>query len=328
MTNIEEEPEAHSSNSLLTMTVVSKAHYLEGLSKVEIARRLGISRFMVARALENALQQGVVTISINSGLLAESTSRKIEKHLNVPRVHVVDAYGSIESLRRIVAQEAGTLLAKTLRDGEVLGLGWGRTLSTLLDHVDDFPSVGVVSLSGQFEADVLGDASALNRRVFALTGYKPATISAPFFMEDSALANQVRRTQRISSVTRLFGRISTAIIAVGSIKPDFMSVAYTGVPNRFSEEVINSGAVGEVCGNLFSAEGLTVRARVAEHRLSITTEELKRVPRVIAVVCGDEKAPALSSVCASGMVTDLVIDTSLADKLLSLPKVKPIHRSS
>src|ERR1700760_701825 len=56
----------------------ARQYYLEGLSKVDIADRLGISRFRVARLLDSARESGMVRIeiglpggSLDAGLSAE-----------------------------------------------------------------------------------------------------------------------------------------------------------------------------------------------------------------------------------------------------------------
>ena len=56
---------------------VARQFYLEGVSKVDIADRLGISRFRVARLLDSAREAGMVRIeiglpggSLDTGLLS------------------------------------------------------------------------------------------------------------------------------------------------------------------------------------------------------------------------------------------------------------------
>ena len=60
---------------------VARQFYLEGISKVDIADRLGISRFRVARLLDSARESGLVRIEIglpggalDAGLSAELCS--------------------------------------------------------------------------------------------------------------------------------------------------------------------------------------------------------------------------------------------------------------
>src|SRR5438034_9111630 len=77
---------------------VARQFYLEGVSKLDIADRLGISRFRVARLLDSAREAGMVRIeiglaggSLDTGLPAELCSAFRLRHayaLNAP----VDAY--------------------------------------------------------------------------------------------------------------------------------------------------------------------------------------------------------------------------------------------
>src|SRR5215813_13476566 len=66
---------------------VARQFYLEGVSKVDIADRLGISRFRVARLLDSARETGMVRIEIglpggnlDAGLSAELCSAFGLKH--------------------------------------------------------------------------------------------------------------------------------------------------------------------------------------------------------------------------------------------------------
>src|SRR6266536_5490605 len=60
---------------------VAREFYIDGVSKIEIASRLGISRFRVARLLDSAREAGMVRIeiglpggSLDAGLSAELCS--------------------------------------------------------------------------------------------------------------------------------------------------------------------------------------------------------------------------------------------------------------
>src|SRR5450432_2592117 len=66
---------------------VARQFYLEGISKIDIADRLGISRFRVARLLDSARETGMVRIeiglpggSLDAGLSAELCSAFGLKH--------------------------------------------------------------------------------------------------------------------------------------------------------------------------------------------------------------------------------------------------------
>lgn len=310
------------------LMLVSRRYYLDGRSKVQIAAELGLSRFQVARALLKAREVGIVTISLSNGVPMEELSERLRLHLQLRRAHVVEAYGDENSLRTDVGQAAGAVLADGLTDGEVLGLGWGRTLNAMMDRLDHLPAVEVLQLSGRFGADIRNAAAELTRRTIALTGGAAHAIPAPFFVDDARAVNALRRRKEVASVVAGFARITTAVVAVGAVRPRPISIAYSGIPERFTEQVLRSGGVGEVCGNLFAEDGSVIDSSLWRHTLAITAEQLRRVPRVVAAAGHPVKADAVRAVCAAGLPTDLVVDVELANALLRMPPVLEHPRST
>src|ERR1700761_6709748 len=77
--------------SVLAATV-ARRYYLEGASKSEIAQDLGLSRFKVARVLEQARTSGLVRIELHyEGEIALDLSVQLASHLGLRRCLVVDA---------------------------------------------------------------------------------------------------------------------------------------------------------------------------------------------------------------------------------------------
>src|SRR3954469_11672227 len=59
------------SGELVLMGHVARLHYLQGLTRVEIAQRLGISRFKAGRLLDAAVEAGLVTITLKPSALID-----------------------------------------------------------------------------------------------------------------------------------------------------------------------------------------------------------------------------------------------------------------
>ena len=306
---------------------VAKAFHIEGKSKIQVADELGISRFKVARYLDEARELGIVSITVNSDLPLPELSERLAEHLGLRRARVVEVYGEIENVRAAVGRATGTVLQEQLDDGEVLGIGWGRTLNTMFDDLEHLPLVEIVQLSGKFGGDVNNSAATLTRRTMALTGGAARVIRAPFFIDDARQAVAVRRHPNVASVVADFDRLTTAVVGIGAVVPTPISIAYSAVPDRVIERVVRSGAVGEVQGSLFAADGHTVDTNLWRHTVNITPRQLARIGRVIAAAADPLKAQAVRSVCRSGILTDLVVDVELASALLDLPPVTAFHHS-
>lgn len=308
------------------MMEVSKAHYIDGRSKVEIARELGLSRFQVARMLSRARELGMVSITLNSGAPMPELGEKVRRHLHLRHAEVVEAYGDRDSLRAAVGRHTGGYLAGRMGDGEVLGLGWGRTLNAMLDGLSSLPSAEVVQLSGWFGSGAGDGTDELARRAIALTGGTAKAIPAPFFSDDARVVDVLRHRPDVAEVVAAFDRLSSAVVSLGAVGPHPITITYTGVPERFNQQIMQSGAVGEVCGNLFASDGTVVESAVTRHTLTITAEQLRQVPRVVMAAAHVDKTDAVRAVCAAGVPTDVVLDVELAHALLRLPAVAATPR--
>ena len=303
------------------MMLVSKAYYLEGKSKTEIADELGLSRFKVARSLSQAREVGIVSITLNSGSPLPELSAQLAGHLGLKAANVVEVYGDEGDVRAAVGRATGTYLSGVLSDGDVLGIGWGRTLNAMFDNLDHLPQIEIVQLSGRFGGDVHNSQAELTRRTVALAGGRARVIPAPFFIDDARAANALRRRPDVASVVAGFNNLTTAVVGVGAVHPRPISIAYSAVPERFTQRILHSGGVGEVQGILFAEDGHTVDSRLWRHTLTITPDQLRRANRVVAAAADPLKARAVRAVCCSGLLTDVVVDIELANELLRLPPV-------
>src|SRR6202451_3393314 len=112
----------------------ARQFYLEGISKVGIADRLGISRFRVARLLDSARETGMVRIEIGlpGGSLDAGLSAELCSTLGLKHAFVFNFPDATEpALRRRLGEGTGQALMDIITPSDVLGMSWSRTLSGL-----------------------------------------------------------------------------------------------------------------------------------------------------------------------------------------------------
>jgi DNA-binding transcriptional regulator LsrR (DeoR family) len=132
---------------LLLASRVAWMHYKEGSTNLDIAARLGISRFRVARLLELGLRSGIVQITINPPLEVDQETSSA----------LISRYGLVEALvfpvpkgvpepkdRRLLSDSVGQLaavyLAEILTDGGKFGVTWGNALESVAKAVANIGS--------------------------------------------------------------------------------------------------------------------------------------------------------------------------------------------
>jgi DNA-binding transcriptional regulator LsrR (DeoR family) len=73
--------------------------------------------------------------------------------------------------------------------------------------------------------------------------------------------------------------------------------------------------VGDIALRFFDANGAPVRSSLDERILGITTEQLQKAPRVVAVAGGPEKTDALRAALKSEIIDVLITDQQTAEEL-------------
>ena len=80
--------------------------------------------------------------------------------------------------------------------------------------------------------------------------------------------------------------------------------------------LLAAGAVGDLLVHPFDAAGRFVAPDLGERAMAITVDQLRRVPRVVAVAAGESKAAAIAGALRTGVIRILVTDAAAATRLL------------
>lgn len=297
----------------------AKQFYLQDRSKVQIAQDLGISRFKVARLLEEGRELGIVQISIEDrGLVDEQRSRKLAAVLGLDRAIVVEADKDPDEARNDVGGAAAALLAETLKRGETLGMGWGRTISATAEKITHLPEVSVVQLSGATEMTRHLSPVEVVRTISRHAGGQVAPIFAPLIVDSPGTAAALRRQPDIQRAFAQFDTVTTAVMAVGSWLVGTASQLYMSLESELRKQLLATGVIGEIGVTLVGQDGGEIYPELADRCIAVTAAQLRAIPRVVAVAAGRTKATAVAAIAQGGLITELVTDRELADAVLEV----------
>lgn len=298
------------------MASIARAHYLEDRSRVDISRALGISRFKVARMLARAREEGIVTIDIHDeGLRDVELGNRLGDALGLDRCIVVRSHGSDEDMRQQIGMAASRMLSATLREDEILGVTWGRTLTSTVRQLQELPRLSIVQLTGVVAGDLSSSPIEVVRYTSQRSGGDVYPVFSPLIVEDRETAASLRRHPDIDSALRLFPSLTTAVLSVGAWDPADSQVRdVLGIDDLAN--ALSKGCVGDIAGILLTADGLPVDPDFQERCVNITYEQLKAIPRVVAVAGGRAKSSIIRTVCRAELISELVTDDALARAIL------------
>ena len=297
---------------------VARRFFIDGRSKSEIAEEFGLSRFKVARILDEARATGIVRIEISlpAGLDARLAD-ELRQAFGLRHTIVVDTAAEPEVLmRKELARAAAALLGEIVTPDDVLGVGYGRTLTVMAETLR-LPPCPVVQLTGALLGVNMSENSVeLVRQISARSGGPPYSMYTPQVLPDAKTAALLRQQPEVAEAYRMFDQVTTAVVAVGSWSPPH-SQLYDALPERARTALLRKGAIAEVCAVLLDRDGNQVAADFTDRCISVRGEQLRRVAEVVAVAGGTVKAGAVRAVLNGGWATSLIADTSLATALLA-----------
>lgn len=307
------EPLPH--GELHAAALVARRYYLDNQSKIDIAADLGISRFKVARLLEMARAEGIVTIEVHDPRgIDPDLSEALRAALGIRRALVLDA---APQPRTQVGALAAQYLRETVKPHAVVGLAWSRSTQALVEHLHDLPPCTVVQLCGVIPQAAGEEHNVeLVRRAAQNVGATAVTFYAPLVVPDAATATTLRRQPGIADALRRCDHLSVAVIAVGMWAPGDSTV-YDALPARQRAVFAKRGAVAESSGLLVAADGRPLHDGLQKRAIAVTESQLRRADDVVALAIEPHRTPAIRALTRSGIVSALITHRAVAERLLA-----------
>jgi DNA-binding transcriptional regulator LsrR (DeoR family) len=300
---------------------IARRFYLEDMSKTELAEAFRMSRFRIARLLEQAREEGIVKIQIEeTGLVEEELSSRLAAHLRLDDCIVVPAGETEEDNRQRLARAAATYITSQTHRGDVIGFSWGRTLAALGQHLGSLPPCTILQLTGTVGNDLTRSPVEVIRRIADRAEVSTVALLCPLFAASATTAALLREDPAIHRTMALYPQLALAVLSVGSWDPPITQLTGFFSPQDRAE-LTNEHAKAEMAGIFVRDDGSLVDAAVVERRISVSVPELLGTPRVLAVAGSVEKVGAIAAVVRSGLVTALITDDRAASALLGLPGV-------
>jgi DNA-binding transcriptional regulator LsrR (DeoR family) len=298
---------------------VARQYYLEGVSKVDIADRLGISRFRVARLLEGARDSGMVRIEIGlpGGTLDAALSAELCSAFGLRHAFVFNFPDDEQALlRHRLGEASGQALMDLITPGDVLGMSWSRTLSGLAAALTQIPPCPIVQLTGAVPPPDGRDLLDLVRSVARVGGGPAHVFYAPMILDDAQTAAAIRRQGDIAEAFALVPSVTIAVVAVGGWAPG-LSTIYDAITPAERDALAALGVCAELAGVFIGQDGRPVATPLDSRMIVTPGAALERIPFVLSVAWGVAKSTAVSAAIRGGLVHGLVTHTSLARALLS-----------
>lgn len=302
----------------------AQLYYLQDLTMEAIARELSTSRSSVSRLLAFARDSGLVEIQINSPLAqGQSLEDTIRRRFGVT-AYVVAVPSTLSDVDRLdrVALTAARLISRFVDSHMTVGVAWGSTMSAVSRHLPrkETHSCTIVQLNGAGNTETTGIdyASEILSRFGAAFSATVQQFPVPAFFDDPATKVAMWRERSTRSVLKVQSRMDVAIFGLGSPFAEVPSRVYVGgyLGRDDYRSMSTDRVVGDIATVFYRADGTWEDVGLNARGTGPGFDRLRRVARRVCVVSGLQKAPSLRGALSAGMITDLVLDESLARALV------------
>jgi len=304
-----------------TLVQVARLYYDEDLSQKQIADRLGVSRSLIALYLQQAREAGIVRIQIvDPEDTCTDLAASLREATGVKQVTVIpNPRGSHTLTLRAVAGAAAEFLTDNLKDGDTLGLAWGRTTSAVADLLNPPHSQRTDVLPLMGECGHSGMHSQMNQLVMQAAQRlraKAHFLSLPMVVSSSRLRDELVSEVGIREVIGRWDQINVACVGIGVVPPVPGMVVYIG--DEHLPRLVEAGAVGDVCGVYYDRQGRIIESGLEDQMIAASLDQLKAIDSLVAVACGEDKAVAVLGALRTGLISTLFIDRDMGEQILAI----------
>ena len=297
-------------------------YYEQGLTQAAIAKKIGVSRPVVSKILQQSRENGMVTISIkDESVYTVNLGLQLEEKYQLKEVIVVASNDNVQSekVQLEVSKAAAFYLANQLKPTMSIGLSWGTTLADMIDAIpySSFPTINICPLVGGVSSEHLYyDTNHLVFRLSEKLNCQCQYFYVPALAENKKLADTLNQTQLLGKALTTAKNVDFAIIGVGNPneRSTWQKLGY--LEAKDVAIIKKTGVKGDAVASLFDKNGQTVNNEISERMLGLKVEDLKNIPNVMVIGCGKEKAESIKPLLIGKKCSILVVDQLLAEALL------------
>jgi deoxyribonucleoside regulator len=298
-----------------TLVRASRLYYELGETQERIAGLLGVTRPQVSRLLKQARAEGIVEIRIvDRTAEASPAADDLRRRFGLRAIHLAPTLAGPEDLtRRSIGRLAAQVLRSAVRDGSLVGVADGASVSATADALADTASpvaATIVPLCGGYW--FAGPTREPFRRIADAFGATAQGLLAPGLVDDAATKASLYAHAGIRSVLALWERLDVALFGIGGRSWSEASLGHDVVA-----ELDAAGAVGEVLIAPFDAAGRFVGDALRDRVIALDARELPRVPVTIGVAGGPSKVRPILGALRAGVVNTLVTDVATAEAVVA-----------
>ncbi|ATL68625.1 sugar-binding transcriptional regulator [Nocardia terpenica] len=317
-----EQPRSTAPDEVRLALRAARLYHLEGATQAEIAAILGVSRPTAGRLIARARAQGLVRIEIAlPDDLLDAVHTDVERELEAAfglteAVVLGEAPDGSASALQPLAQAAVGVLGRRLQSTDTLGFTWGPETVAVARELRFVRCATVVQLDGSLTASdyETGVDFTLGRCATRLRA-TPVRLHAPLYA-DAATVTALEQDSVLGRAMAMGRNADAMMFGVGAVSTATTLFEGSYLDTTILDELRDLGAVGEIGGRFFRADGTDVAGSLAARTVSVGLDAIRACPATVLISGGAAKHQAILGVLRGGLAKIIVTDIECARWLL------------
>ncbi len=311
--------------------LAARLYYVDGLGQSEVAKFVKVSQAKVSRLLAMAREQGIVRITVaDYDPRDKDLEARLRVQLGLETAIVIKMAGGLgkADLRKSVALFAAPFVAELIRPGSVIAVAGGRTIHALAHSL---PQPGnkmltVVQSMGSVDSAVNEfDSQEIGRVIAQRLGGAFVAMNTPAYVSEKKMRDALMKLDQVLAVHNQLNSANVALVGVGTLE-NSVFIERGVFDAQAIEELREAGAVGEICGRFYDADGDECDTSWRDLVMSVQFAQLRKISNVIGIVSGSDRTASILGAVRGGFLKGLVIDEPGARALLA--EVRPAGKKT
>jgi DNA-binding transcriptional regulator LsrR (DeoR family) len=296
-------------------------YYVAGNNQEQIAQKLGVSRQTAQRLVSLSVSEGLVKVRLDHPIgRCMELAEQLRSRFALDYAEVVPSDPGSASTVLGIAQAAAAEIERRLKapDPMVMAIGTGRTLKATAEQLTpmEAPQHKIVSLTGNIAPD--GSASFYNVIFNMADAIKARSFPMPLPVIASSREERemLLRQPMVKETLALAARADVTFIGIGDLGADAPLFLDGFITEAELKALQKAGAVGEIVGWAFDAQGRMIEGLTNE-RVASAPLPSRETSLVVALAMGQKKLAGIRAALNRRLANGLLTDENTAGQLLS-----------
>ncbi|MES5147918.1 sugar-binding domain-containing protein [Lactobacillus jensenii] len=298
---------------------IARDYYLSKLPITQISQKYNLSRYLIAKALEEAEASGVVHISIKSSV---KRNNQLETNLRnlfgLKEAFVLKDRDTTSHDNEQIVDFAAHQIQNYSKAANEIGLTWGTTVLDTIVHFDEIkrPDLSFVQLAGMsLRTDTPHANYSLVQRAAEKFEAKSYVLPIPLYILNQTAHDLMEKEPAIEELHKKYQHLDLVFTGVGTLASMESNRVWGKLQDQIFSGVDQNKVAGMIFGRAYDINGQIFES--VEAKLSgIKREDLLNTPIRFAIVKNKFKTHSLLGALRTHLITHLVINEAIANKLL------------